>query len=82
MIFKSDLINAINDLNHDFLLLSERVYDLETEMKKLKGKSCRCKEDRLERAIKSVTEPKRRGRPIGSKNKNQPRDKSGKFIKK
>lgn len=81
MIFKSDLIDAINDTTHDLLLLAERVHDLETEVKRLKSKTCKCKEDRLEKAIKAVTEPKRRGRPVGSKNKNQPRDKSGKFVK-
>ena len=36
MIFKSDLIDAINDTNHDLLLLAERVHDLETEVKKTK----------------------------------------------
>lgn len=82
MIFKRDLIDAINDLDHDLLTLSIKVQDLEAEVKKLKGKTCKCKEDRLEKAIKAVTEPKRRGRPVGSKNENQPRDKSGKFVKK
>lgn len=81
MIFKRDLIDAINDLNHDLLTLSVKVQDLETEVKKLKGKTCKCKEDKLEKAIKAVTEPKRRGRPAGSKNKKQKRDKSGKFVK-
>lgn len=81
MIFKRDLIDAINDTNHDLLTLSVKVQDLETEVKKLKGKTCKCKEDKLEKAIKAVTEPKRRGRPAGSKNKKQKRDKSGKFVK-
>ena len=82
MIFKRDLIDAINDLDHDLLTLSIKVQDLETEVKRLKKKSCECKKDRLEEAIKTATEPKRRGRPVGSKNENQPRDKSGKFVKK
>ena len=82
MIRKSDLVDAINDTNHDLLLLAERVHDLEMEVKKMKGNTCKCEEDRLEKAIKSVTKPKRCGRPSGSKNKNQPRDKSGKFMKK
>ena len=82
MIFKSDLIDAINDTNHDLLLLAERVHDLETEVKKLKGESYKCKEDKLEKAIKSVAEPKHRSRSVSSKNKNQPRDKSGRFAKK
>lgn len=81
MIFKRDLIDAINDLSHDLLTLSIKVQDLETEVRKPKGKTCKCKEDRLEKAIKEVTEPKRRGRPVGSKNKKQKRDKSGKFVK-
>jgi hypothetical protein len=82
MIRKSDIVEAINDLSHDLLTLSIKVQDLETELRKLKGKTCKCKEDKLEKAIKAVTEPKRRGRPLGSKNNNQPRDKSGKFAKK
>lgn len=81
MIFKRDLIDAINDTNHNLLLLAERVHDLETTVRRLEGRTCKCKEGRLEKAIKAVTEPKRRGRPVGSKNKKQKRDKSGKFVK-
>lgn len=82
MIFKRNLIDAINDTNHDLLLLAERVHDLETTVRRLEGRTCKCKEDRLEKAIKAVTEPKRRGRPVGSKNKKQKKNEPGKSVKK
>lgn len=82
MIFKSDLIDAINDTNRDVSELIDKVYKLETEVAKLKKKVRKPREDKLEKDIKDATTPKRRGRPVGSKNKNQPRDESGKFVKK
>ena len=82
MIFKSDLIDAINDTNRYVYELMDKVYKLETEVAKLKKKTHKPREDKSEKDIKDTTAPKRRGRPVGSKNKNQPRDKSGKFMKK
>ena len=82
MIFKRDLLAGLDELTYQVLEQGRRIKDLEEEVKRLKRKSCECKKDRLEEAVKSVSEPKRRGRPVGSKNKNQLRDKSGKFVKK
>lgn len=72
MIYKRDLLDAINGLNHDLLVLSIKVGDLETEIEKLKSKPCKCK------AGKNT--------PAASKSKSdkakiQTRDKSGKFVK-
>lgn len=92
MIFKRDLLAGLDELTCQVLEQGRRIKDLEEEVKRLKKKSCECKKDKLEEAIRSVTrqtisydvdnKPKRRGRPVGSKNKKQPRDKSGKFVKK
>lgn len=83
MIFKSDLLDAINNLSYELSSLGIRVTDLEDNMKRIQKKTC---ENRLEKAIKDVTTPKRRGRPAGSKDNKprpkQPRDKLGKFMKK
>lgn len=91
MIFKRDLLAGLDELTYQVLEQGRRIKDLEEEVKRLKKKSCECKKDKLEEAIRSVTrqtisynvdsKPKRRGRPVGSKNKKQPRDKSGKFVK-
>ena len=81
MIFKRDLLAGLDELTYQVLEQGRRIKDLEEEVKRLKRKSCECKKDKLEEAIKAVTEPKRRGRPVGSKNKKQKRDKSGKFVK-
>lgn len=72
MIFKSDLIEAINDLNHDLLALSIRVNELENKMKTYDKKTkknhlTKKEEDCLEKAIRAVA---------------QPRTKDGKFAKK
>ena len=79
MIFKRDLLAGLNELTHQVLEQGRLIKDLEEEVKRLKKKSCECKKDKLEEAIRSVTrqaisynvdnEPKRRGRPVGSKNK-------------
>lgn len=92
MIFKRDLLAGLDELTCQVLEQGRRIKDLEEEVKKLKRKSCECEKDKLEEAIRSVkrqaisydvdNKPKRRGRPVGSKNKKQPRDKSGKFVKK
>jgi len=91
MIFKRDLLAGLDELTYQVLEQGRRIKDLEEEVERLKKKSCECKKDKLEEAIRSVTrqtisydvdnEPKRRGRPAGSKNKKQKRDKSGKFVK-
>lgn len=81
MIFKRDLLAGLDELTYQVLEQGRRIKGLEEEVKRLKKKTCECKKDRLEKAIESVTEPKRRGRPAGSKNKKQKRDKSGKFVK-
>ena len=92
MIFKRDLLAGLDELTYQVLEQGRRIKDLEEEVKRLKRKSCECKKDKLEEAIKAVkrqaisydvdNKPKRRGRPVGSKNKKQPRDESGKFVKK
>lgn len=56
MIRKSEIVDAVNSLNHDLLSLSIKVDRLSSEVDKLK---------------KEV-----------NKSKQQPRDKSGKFMKK
>lgn len=85
MIFKSDLVEAINDLSHDLFALSVRVHDLESKVTKVSGKikelekkNCPCKSDKnnLEEEIKNAASKK------STKAKKQPRDKSGKFTKK
>lgn len=91
MIFKRDLLAGLDELTCQVLEQGRRIKDLEEEVKRLEKKSCECKKDKLEEAIRSVkrqaisynvdSEPKRRGRPAGSKNKKQKRDKSGKFVK-
>ena len=71
MIRKIDLVDAINDLSHDLLALSLRVSDLERKVKtcnkKTKGQLTKKEEDKLEKAIRAVS---------------QPRTKDGKFAKK
>lgn len=71
MIFKSDLIDAINSLSHDLVALSVRVSDLEREVGSI----------RIKKVKVSVKTPTKRspGRP---RKNTQPRDKSGKFAKK
>lgn len=81
MIFKRDLLEGLDELTYQVFEQGKMIRALEEDVKRLKKKSCERKKDKLEDAIKSVTEPKRRGRPAGSKNKKQPRDKSGKFVK-
>lgn len=82
MIFKSDLVEAINGLSHDLLVLSIKVNELQKEVDSLKS-------NKVNVNIKPAK--KTRGRPVGSKDKKprakkctstQPRDKSGKFAKK
>ena len=54
MIFKSDLVEAINDLSHDLTELSIRVGDLEKKVR-----ACNKKEEgRLEKAIRAVAQPR------------------------
>lgn len=72
MIFKSDLIDAINGLSHDLLALSVRVNELEGKItacdkKTKKNQLTKKEEDKLEKAIRAVA---------------QPRTKDGKFAKK
>ena len=72
MIFKSDLIDAINGLSHDLLALSIRVNELEGKIKVCdkktkKNQLTKKEEDKLEKAIRAVA---------------QPRTKDGKFAKK
>lgn len=55
MIRKQELIDAISDLNHDLLLLSLRVGDLENELLVLK--------QQVTKPVKSEKVPVRRGRP-------------------
>lgn len=81
MIFKRDLLAGLDELTYQVLEQGRLIKGLEEEVKRLKKKSCECKKNRLEDAIKSVAEPKRRGRPLGSKNKKQKKDKSGKSVK-
>ena len=66
MIFKLELIEAINELSHDLTALSIRVYDLEKEVKALKTK-----------VKKNATVPVK----IKKKATPQPRGKDGKFAK-
>lgn len=82
MIFKSDLVDAINDLSHDLLALSIKVNELQKEVDSLKP-------NKVNINIKPAK--KTRGRPVGSIDRKprakktvstQPRDKSGKFAKK
>ena len=82
MIFKRDLLAGLDELTYQVLEQGRRIKDLEEEVKRLKRKSYECKKDRLEKAIESVTEPKRRGRPVGSKNKKQKKNEPGKSVKK
>lgn len=82
MIFKSDLVEAINDLSHGLLALSIKVNELQKEVDSLKPNKVKV----------NIKPAKRtRGRPVGSKDKKprakktvstQPRDESGKFAKK
>lgn len=72
MIRKIDLIDAINDISHDLLALSFRVNELENKVKSCDKKTrkehlTKKEEDKLEKAIRSVT---------------QPRGKDGRFAKK
>lgn len=77
MIFKSDLVDAINGLSHDLTNLSIRVHDLERNIAKLDSKMLQLKKDscscKLDKAVDSCK---------AKKAKAQPRDKSGKFAKK
>lgn len=92
MIFKRDLLAGLDELTCQVLEQGRRIKDLEEEVKRLKKKSCECKKDKLEEAIRSVTrqtisynvdnEPKRRGHPVGSKNKKQKKNEPGKSVKK
>lgn len=71
MIFKSDLLEAINGLSHDVTMLAIRVGKLERQAESEKGEK-----------VKVTIKPKakrNRGRP---RKNAQPRDKSGKFAKK
>ena len=71
MIRKADLVDAINDLDHDLIALSIKVNTLENKVNALS--KCSKSECKLEKAIcKSKSE----------KAKKQTRDKSGKFSKK
>lgn len=69
MIFKSDIIDAINSLSHDLTALALQVSDLKKEVNDIKSKKVKVK-------IKSSTKKK------APHSNTQPRDKSGKFIKK
>lgn len=72
MIRKSDLAEAINDLDHDLVALSIKVHELDNKVRIL-NLSMSKKKEKLEKAIsKSKSE----------KAKKQTRDKSGKFTKK
>lgn len=92
MIFKRDLLAGLDELTCQVLEQGRRIKDLEEEVKRLKKKSCECKKDKLEEAIRSVTrqtisydvdnKPKRRGRPVGSKNKKQKKNEPAKSVKK
>lgn len=70
MIFKRDLIDAINALSHDLTNLSVKVSDLQREVDNMKTDE-----------VKVCVKPEKRGRGRPRKN-TQPRDKSGKFAKK
>lgn len=84
MIFKKDLLEGLDELTmlvmrqgEDIRLLQHRVDELESKPEKRgRGRPRKNQESSLERAIKSVSKPK------ANKTKNQPRDKSGKFVKK
>lgn len=69
MIFKKDLVDAINDLIDLTFSLSERICVLESAVKELEDKSCECKKNDLEKAIEDVAKPKRRDNSASSKNK-------------
>lgn len=43
MIFKSDLVDAINDLSHDLVALSFRMKDLDDRLTCMEKKTCKCK---------------------------------------
>ena len=43
MIFKYELVDAINDTNHDLALLSIKLSDLEKKVEKLEKAVCKCK---------------------------------------
>ena len=67
MIFKSDLVDAINGLSHDLTNLSIRVHDLErniakldSKMLQLKKNSCPCKDSKglLEKQIRDAANAK------------------------
>lgn len=68
MIFKSDLVDAINDLCHDLVALSVRVKDLEDRATCAEMNMCKCK-NHTKKTCKATNA------------KAQPRDKSGKFAK-
>ena len=70
MIFKSDLIEAINDLSCEIASLAIRVSDLENKFEKRTA-------ERRGRPLGSKDKTKRK-----SKNTEQPRTKDGKFAKK
>lgn len=70
MIFKSDLVDAINDLSQDLIALSLKMKDLDERVVSVEKNACNCK--------KALANKPRRA----TKAKEQPRDKSGKFMKK
>lgn len=43
MIFKHELVEAINSMSHDLTLLSIKVSDLEKKVEKLEKAVCKCK---------------------------------------
>lgn len=76
MIFKSEILAAIGDLDKDLFAVERRLAELEARVSKMEtkketkrkpGRPRKNPEDDLEKAIKAVA---------------QPRDKSGKFAKK
>ena len=70
MIFKSDLVDAINSLSHDLTDLAIKVSNLQKEIDSLKVERIKVNiissKDNSSRSLKNI----------------QPRDKSGKFTKK
>lgn len=76
MIFKSELIDAINDLSHDLSDLAIKISNQDIKIRKLENKlaSIRSskKEPSLDNAISSAK---------SKKAKTQPRSKDGKFTK-
>lgn len=69
MIFKRDLLRAVDELTCQIIEQGMAIRSLEEDVRKLKKQTCKCEKNRLEKAIEDVTKPKRRGRPVGSKNK-------------